>query len=465
MKINTMKLKLTALLLVLYTGLYAQNKIVLTAPRLDTSSLSNRINLKANTNLNNVNGVLSSTYGGAGSVSGILKADGSGVVSPVIASDITTLISGTYLPLSGGTLTGGLSGTSAAFSGNVDLGFNNNLRLGTSPYYYKLTRSSAGQLFTYFDDEYDVSNTMVQFRMRTAGTPVNALSIFGTGNIGIKTTFDNGTDALQVAGSGLFSSSVTALGGNFNTSAGGSSLILANTGAQNSNGLEIRGGTAGTTVNWKIEKDNTLSQNLQFTPSTANGGTSFTTPVLSLSSTGAITASSSVTANSFVKSGGTSAQFLKADGSVDGSTYLTSAGAVTSIAGTTNQITVSASTGAVTVSLPSAVTISGAMNASSFFETSDLRKKDIVSVTKQADGIDFVGFKWKKELNLDNRKHLGVIAQQVEKVIPDAVTTDEKGFKSVNYTEVMLYKLEKLTEKVSELEKELKKLKTKKLKN
>ena len=105
MKINTMKLKLTALLLVLYTGLYAQNKIVLTAPRLDTSSLSNRINLKANTNLNNVNGVLSSTYGGAGSVSGILKADGSGVVSPVIASDITTLISGTYLPLSGGTLT------------------------------------------------------------------------------------------------------------------------------------------------------------------------------------------------------------------------------------------------------------------------------------------------------------------------------------------------------------------------
>lgn len=108
------------------------------------------------------------------------------------------------------TFSGSLSGTSlsmsgaGSFGGNLDLGFNNNLRLGTSPYYYKITRSSAGQLFTYFDDEYDASNTMVQFRMRTAGTPLNALTLFGTANVGIKTTTDNGTDALQVAGSGRF---------------------------------------------------------------------------------------------------------------------------------------------------------------------------------------------------------------------------------------------------------------------
>ena len=72
---------------------------------------------KANTSLNNVNGVLSSTYGGAGSVSGILKADGSGVVSAAVAGDITSLISGTYLPLTGGTLTGALNGTSLSMSG------------------------------------------------------------------------------------------------------------------------------------------------------------------------------------------------------------------------------------------------------------------------------------------------------------------------------------------------------------
>ncbi len=64
--------------------------------------------------------VLSSTLGGAGAVNGILKANGSGTVSAVVASDITSLISGTYLPLSGGTLTGGLSGTTASFSGNTN---------------------------------------------------------------------------------------------------------------------------------------------------------------------------------------------------------------------------------------------------------------------------------------------------------------------------------------------------------
>ena len=47
------------------------------------------------------------------------------------------------------------------------------------------------------------------------------------------------------------------------------------------------------------------------------------------SATGAATFSSSVTASSLIKSGGTSSQFLKADGSVDSNTYLTSASGLT----------------------------------------------------------------------------------------------------------------------------------------
>jgi hypothetical protein len=48
---------------------------------------------------------------------------------------------------------------------------------------------------------------------------------------------------------------------------------------------------------------------------------------LRIANTGAATFASSVTATSFVKTGGTSAQFLKADGSVDSSTYLTTSAA------------------------------------------------------------------------------------------------------------------------------------------
>jgi hypothetical protein len=52
-----------------------------------------------------------------------------------------------------------------------------------------------------------------------------------------------------------------------------------------------------------------------------------TTNGLTIAVGGASTFSSSVTATSFVKTGGTSAQFLKADGSVDSSTYLTTSSA------------------------------------------------------------------------------------------------------------------------------------------
>jgi hypothetical protein len=102
-------------------------------------------------------------------------------------------------------------------------------------------------------------------------------------------TTTEGSELLQVNGSGKFSGQLTA-----SSTAGGTSAIFQNTGVQNSNGIELRGGTAGTAVNWKIEKDNTIGNAFQLTPSTTNGGTTYTTPVLTIASTGAATFSSSV---------------------------------------------------------------------------------------------------------------------------------------------------------------------------
>jgi hypothetical protein len=57
------------------------------------------------------------------------------------------------------------------------------------------------------------------------------------------------------------------------------------------------------------------------------------TPSVALDVTGAITSSSAITGNSIVKTGGTSSQFLKADGSVDENAYVTSTGTIANFSG------------------------------------------------------------------------------------------------------------------------------------
>ncbi len=83
-------------------------------------------------------------------------------------------------------------------------------------------------------------------------------------------------------------------------------------------------------------------------------------------SAGAVTSSEAVTGNTIVKSGGTSTQFLKADGSVDANTYLTASSAVSSINGTPNQILASSSVGNVTLSLPSSITGLASVSSTGF---------------------------------------------------------------------------------------------------
>jgi hypothetical protein len=111
---------------------------------------------------------------------------------------------------------------------------------------------------------------------------------------------------------------------------------------------------------WFMKSDSTYPYRVILTGNNIShliGGTSVYTLLfqnnngsLSLKANGTVEASSTVQATGFKTASGTSAQFLKADGSVDSTTYLTSA--VTSLTGTTNQVTVSASTGSVTLSLP-----------------------------------------------------------------------------------------------------------------
>lgn len=87
----------------------------------------------------------------------------------------------------------------------------------------------------------------------------------------------------------------------------------------------------------------------------------------------------------------------------------------------------------------------GTITASGGFLNSDKRLKDIVS----RDG-DLVSFTWKD--GRDNKKHIGYIAQEVQKIMPDAVQEDSNGMLSVNYIEVLVAKIQDLENRLKKLE-------------
>jgi hypothetical protein len=104
--------------------------------------------------------------------------------------------------------------------------------------------------------------------------------------------------------------------------------------------------------------------------------------------------------------------------------------------------------------------------ASAYVNLSDKRyKKDIQPIENALNKIlslNGVTFNWNKEatdMNLDDNNHIGLLAQDVEEIIPQAVTTgeDENETKSVAYTDLVPV----LIEAIKELKKEIELLKTK----
>jgi hypothetical protein len=104
---------------------------------------------------------------------------------------------------------------------------------------------------------------------------------------------------------------------------------------------------------------------------------------------------------------------------------------------------------------------------SAYINLSDERyKKDILPIENALDkvlSLNGVTFNWNKEFNpetnLDDTNHIGLIAQEVEKVIPQAVSTasDDNQTKSVAYSDLVPVLIEAIKEQQKQIE-ELKKL-------
>jgi len=94
----------------------------------------------------------------------------------------------------------------------------------------------------------------------------------------------------------------------------------------------------------------------------------------------------------------------------------------------------------------------GSVWASGSWRWSDKRwKNDIKPLQNTLDKVtklQGVSYKWNKETRPanDDRMHIGFIAQEVEKVLPEMVSTDEKGYKAVSYDEMTAVLVEAVKE-------------------
>ena len=113
-------------------------------------------------------------------------------------------------------------------------------------------------------------------------------------------------------------------------------------------------------------------------------------------------------------------------------------------------------------SLSGPINVSGNITAPGFFYSSDKTlKKNIKKITNPLERIiqlEGVSFNWKK----DNQESIGLIAQDVEKVFPEIVSTNKEGLKTVAYGNLIAPLIEALKiqdNKIEQLIKEIEQLK------
>jgi hypothetical protein len=106
--------------------------------------------------------------------------------------------------------------------------------------------------------------------------------------------------------------------------------------------------------------------------------------------------------------------------------------------------------------------VNGRIKTSTIYESSDLRYKDnIKPISNALDktlALQGVSYTWKPEYAKKNNlttdeKMIGLIAQDAEKIIPELVLTDDNGYKSIRYSNVVGLLIEAIKEQNKEIEK------------
>ncbi len=106
--------------------------------------------------------------------------------------------------------------------------------------------------------------------------------------------------------------------------------------------------------------------------------------------------------------------------------------------------------------------VNGRLKTAGINELSDERYKSGITTLAGALGklmqLRGTEYFWRTEefpaLNLGKEKQMGVIAQEVEKVLPELVHTDDDGYKAVDYTKMIPLLIEAIKEQEARLEKQ-----------
>ena len=106
------------------------------------------------------------------------------------------------------------------------------------------------------------------------------------------------------------------------------------------------------------------------------------------------------------------------------------------------------------------VEVNGKLKSTGINETSDLRfKKNIFTIDNALNkvlSLRGVNYEWRvnefKDKNFDSAPQIGLIAQEVEKIIPQVVSTDSAGYKSVEYSKLVALLIEAIKEQQKKIE-------------
>jgi len=94
------------------------------------------------------------------------------------------------------------------------------------------------------------------------------------------------------------------------------------------------------------------------------------------------------------------------------------------------------------------------------FNSSDTRlKNDIYPIQEPLDKVNKIGgytFEWNSRQQIHKGKDVGVLAQEVEEILPEVVVTRGDGYKAVNYEKIvplLIESIKELKKKVEDIEK------------